>query len=61
MVNVLIREKIAIVLAGWKPELSEAAADAKQTIKKKLHVVMRQFRAQGIIPAVAEIKALQNK
>ena len=29
-------EKIAIVLAGWKPELSEAAADAKQTIKKEV-------------------------
>ena len=29
-------EKIAIVLAGWKPELSAAAADAKQTIKKEV-------------------------
>ena len=29
-------QKIAIVLAGWKPELSEAAADAKQTIKKEV-------------------------
>lgn len=30
------KEKLAIVLAGWKPELSEAAADAKQTIKKEV-------------------------
>ena len=30
------KEKIAIVLAGWKPELSAAAADAKQTIKKEV-------------------------
>ena len=29
-------QKIAIVLAGWKPELSAAAADAKQTIKKEV-------------------------
>ena len=29
-------DKIAIVLAGWKPELSAAAADAKQTIKKEV-------------------------
>ena len=29
-------EKIAIVLAGWKPELSAAAADPKQTIKKEV-------------------------
>jgi hypothetical protein len=29
-------QKIAIVLAGWKPELSAAAADTKQTIKKEV-------------------------
>ena len=29
-------QKLAIVLAGWKPELSAAAADAKQTIKKEV-------------------------
>ena len=29
-------EKIAIVLSGWKPELSAAAADAKQKIKKEV-------------------------
>lgn len=29
-------QKLVIVVAGWKPELSAAAADAKQTIKKEV-------------------------
>ena len=29
-------QKLAIVVAGWKPEFSAAAADAKQTIKKEV-------------------------
>ena len=29
-------QKLVVVLAGWKPELSAAAADAKQTIKKEV-------------------------
>lgn len=29
-------QKIAMVMAGWKPELSAAAADAKQTIRKEV-------------------------
>ncbi len=29
-------QKIVMVVAGWKPELSAAAADAKQTIKKEV-------------------------
>ena len=40
-------EKIAIVLAGWKPELSAAAADAKQTIKEKTHAAIQQCRARN--------------
>ena len=29
-------QKLVVVVAGWKPELSAAAADAKQTIKKEV-------------------------
>jgi len=29
-------QKLVMVVAGWKPELSAAAADAKQTIKKEV-------------------------
>ena len=29
-------QKLVVVIAGWKPELSAAAADAKQTIKKEV-------------------------
>ena len=41
-----VDSKLVMVQAGWKPELSEVAADAKQKIKKSVAKAMQALMAR---------------